>query len=56
MFHLCSFFHSPFGLRNYSTDSHQIFRDCVLSDIVSRQLVNRHDQNINMKCPCEFSN
>ena len=22
------FFYSPFVLRNYSTDSHQIFRDC----------------------------
>ena len=23
------FFHSPFVLRNYSTDSHKIFRNCV---------------------------
>ena len=32
IFYLCLFFYSPFVLRNYSTDSHQIFRDCVLSD------------------------
>ena len=35
MFYLCLFFlfflffYSPFVLRNYSTDSHQIFRNCV---------------------------
>ena len=34
MFNFCLFFYSPFVLRNYPTDSHQIFRNCVLSSIL----------------------
>ena len=29
VYDLVLFFHSPFVLRNYQTDSHQIFRNCV---------------------------
>ena len=36
--------------------SHWISIDMILSDIVGRQFINRHNQNINMECPCEFSN
>ena len=53
IFYLFNFFYSPFVLRNYPTDSHQIFRNCVfwcsLNNPVVLKFFGRHLEEKNAK-------